>query len=205
MNDQEEKATPSIEREVFINTSIFLEFGLLLIAFIIGHLANFDPISHCHFTLQNISLGVGWTIPLFMICLMLYYLPVASFQRIRKFMAENLGPYINLMNPLEIFILSLIVGTCEEVLFRGAIQPGFESWLHNPWAAILLANMIFACLHPLSVIYVVLVFGAGLYLSWMLDITGTRELSIPIVVHACYDWWVFMLIRRDVQLNDSMK
>jgi membrane protease YdiL (CAAX protease family) len=91
--------------------------------------------------------------------------------------------------------LGLLAGVSEEILFRGFLQPWFErEW---GWAGgIVFSNLIFALVHWVTPLYALLAGLTGAYLGVSLDITGERNLLVPILIHAVYDFMAFLAVAQ---------
>ncbi|MBV9988491.1 MAG: CPBP family intramembrane metalloprotease [Chitinophagaceae bacterium] len=48
---------------------------------------------------------------------------------------------------LALIVLAAIPAFCEEVMFRGALQPVFTGWTKSKWAGIILTAVIFSAIH----------------------------------------------------------
>ena len=72
-----------------------------------------------------------------------------------------------------VVVLGLIAGTAEEIFFRGYMQSRLrEHW--SPLAAVVTTSVGFAILHvDVSLVHIVLAFGLGLYLGWVVETTGS--------------------------------
>lgn len=88
-----------------------------------------------------------------------------------------------LSTPLLLFLLALLPGVCEELLFRGAVLGGY---LREGRAlrAILLSSLAFALAHA-SVHRLLPTFAVGALLASL--VLRTRSLWPAIVLHACYN------------------
>jgi len=88
-----------------------------------------------------------------------------------------------------LFLVALMAGVCEELLFRGVIQNGLAGLFGPTFGAILAllaASVLFGLAHAVSIAYFVLTFLIGIYLGALYQITG--NLLVPILVHFLYDW-----------------
>lgn len=103
----------------------------------------------------------------------------------------------------DILIVSLLAGVGEELLVRGALQ----SWLisvSNPLIGIVVASVIFGCMHWLSYTYVIatlvlgVLFGVGLFF--------TQSILFVIAAHTAYDILAFyVIVKRPELLGLKMK
>jgi len=72
-----------------------------------------------------------------------------------------------------------LVGPCEELAFRGFVQKGFENSF-GKMKGLLIASVLFGLPHGLDTLYaIVLVFVAGLVLSYVWQLTGGIPLLQP--------------------------
>jgi uncharacterized protein len=88
---------------------------------------------------------------------------------------------------LQIFFITLVISFCEEVLFRGTLQPKI---------GLILTSIIFAVMHVRYLHKPVLLSSALLVsflLGWLFEVTG--NLSITIFAHFMIDFILAILIR----------
>lgn len=107
-----------------------------------------------------------------------------------------LGPALKDASLLDLFIVSLMAGLCEEALFRGVLEPWIASghWI----AGFVGANLIFGLLHAVTRKYLILATAFGCYLSLLNWAVGEPNLLRPIVCHALYDFLAFAWLRHTV-------
>jgi membrane protease YdiL (CAAX protease family) len=88
---------------------------------------------------------------------------------IRRLLQSTAGP--DLFG--AVVVLGLIAGTAEEIFFRGYMQSRLrEHW--PPAAAVVAASTAFAVLHiDISAVHIVLAFLLGLYLGYIVELTGS--------------------------------
>ncbi|NCN64854.1 MAG: CPBP family intramembrane metalloprotease [Candidatus Altiarchaeum hamiconexum] len=90
---------------------------------------------------------------------------------------ENTDWIKNLISIQNAFIIGLSAGICEEILFRGALQPKF---------GIILTALLFTFLHTqypaLWILF--MIFAIGIILGYVRKITNT---TTAIIVHSTYD------------------
>jgi uncharacterized protein len=96
---------------------------------------------------------------------------------LRRLLQGTVGP--DLFGAVLVF--GLIAGTAEEVFFRGYMQSRLrEHW--SPVAAVVTTSTAFAVLHfDISPVHVVLAFAIGLYLGYLVEVTGS---ALPAI--ACH-------------------
>lgn len=97
-----------------------------------------------------------------------------------------LGKPIQGLTFLEVLLLAAAAGIGEEVLFRGVLQ-------NDALLGLYLSSLLFGVLHALTPAYFLLAGIMGLYLGWLLIVTG--NLLVPIIVHWLYDAAALWLLR----------
>ena len=85
-----------------------------------------------------------------------------------------------------IVLWTVSAGICEELLFRGVLQ--------TKWG-IVIACLIFAGVHAISLPLFATTFFIGLYLAYAFKRTG-NNLFVCAVAHAAYDFTFTMLLRK---------
>jgi hypothetical protein len=132
------------------------------------------------------------------------HMSITEIQRIRTLLLETIAPYLYRYHWTDLFILALIAGVSEEVLFRGVIQP----WMESSWgltAGLISSSILFGLVHAITPLYAVLATAVSIYLGLFLDYGGERNLLTPIVIHTVYDFLAFLTIMKTYkkQLADS--
>ena len=62
--------------------------------------------------------------------------------------------------------------------------------------ALIGSNIVFGLAHFITPLYALVAGGLGLYLGILFDATGERNLLIPIITHALYDYLGFLVVVR---------
>jgi len=184
-----------IKPEIFFKTACYFEGSLILVAVVLGWIADIDPFEHFHFSENALLYGLFGTLPLFLIFLAMEQMPFPSVQNIRQLLIDTLAPSLYRHHWADLFILAVIAGVSEEVLFRGVIQP----WMENSWgmtAGLIASNILFGLVHAITPLYAVLAASIGIYLGLFLDYGGERNLMTPIVIHSVYDFLAFLVIMK---------
>jgi membrane protease YdiL (CAAX protease family) len=114
---------------------------------------------------------------------------------LRDRVVDLLGRPLSRCGILDLTLLALLAGTCEELLFRGAL----EAWWArlNPWFGIIATNLLFGLCHALTPSYFVIATGFGVYFSVLARSDDPRNLVAPMTAHAVYDLIGFILIARE--------
>jgi CAAX protease family protein len=179
----------------FFKSACYFEASLILLAVLLGWVANIDPFENIYFSEAAVAYGVMGTIPLFLMFLALEQMQGKSVANIRKLLLNTLGPGLHRYHWTDLFILAAIAGVSEELLFRGVIQP----WIESSWgitAGLIGSNIVFGLVHAVTPLYAVLAALVGIYLGLSLDYGGDRNLLIPIIIHGFYDFLAFVALMR---------
>jgi uncharacterized protein len=106
---------------------------------------------------------------------------------LRQLYRTTLRPLFGRLTPVEIAVISLFAGVCEELLFRGVVQ---AEW---GWAA---ASLLFGLCHVggrATWALGIWAAGTGALLGWLA--IATEGLLAPVVAHAVYDALALSYIR----------
>lgn len=119
----------------------------------------------------------------------------------------------------QLFVLALLAGLGEELLFRGLLQTGLARLLPAPFAivgSLLIASIVFGLCHYLSHTYFLLATLAGFYFGLLMIVSGS--ILPAILAHALYDFVALAYLlaeheelhhrprpcrHHDVELDDS--
>jgi membrane protease YdiL (CAAX protease family) len=184
----------------FFKSACYFEASLVLVAVILGWIADIDPFQNIYFSETAVAYGLVGTIPLFLMFLALEKIQGESVVKIRELLLNTLGPGLHHYHWTDLFMLAAIAGISEELLFRGVIQP----WIEASWgitAALIGSNVIFGLVHAVTPLYAVLATLVGIYLGLSLDYGGERNLLIPIIIHGFYDFLAFVALMRVYRSN----
>jgi uncharacterized protein len=117
---------------------------------------------------------------------------------IRQFFEHVIRPVFGGWSLLQLAVISLLAGVCEEALFRGALQSGLAPRI-GQIPALLVASAAFGLAHPISKEYIITAALIGVLLGGSLLLTN--NLLTPIVAHALYDFcaltWFLRFHRGD--------
>lgn len=179
--------------ESFFKTACYFEGGLILVALLLGLIANINPFVDLYFSEAAILFGIIGTLPLFLLFLISEQLKVPALRRIKTLLLETLCPQLYQHHWTDLLILSTIAGISEELLFRGLLQP----WLERSWGmptGLIASSLLFGLVHAVTPLYAVLATLISLYLGLSLDYMGNRNLLTPIIIHGFYDFLIFMAL-----------
>ncbi len=192
----------SLRRFKFLSVATLFEGSLLIVAAVLGWVVSIDPFQHLVPSGAAWAWGVTGTLPLLAFFALSYYYPGDHLKPIKRFLIENLGPIFHACRWYDLLYLALLAGVSEEALFRGALQPWLES-LHG-WAfGLIVSNLVFGLAHWVTPVYGLLAALTGIYLGLSLDISGERNLLIPILIHALYDFLAFLAVVHSYRLERS--
>lgn len=189
-------------RKDFLNMAFWFEGSMIGIAWLIGWFVDVNPFANLSVDGSALFWGMIGTLPLFLLFLLFYRFPVGPLHPIKNSLLEILGPVFSVCGRYELAILAVVAGISEEVLFRGLLQPWLEGLL-GLTGGVILSNVIFGLLHWITPMYAVIAGLIGLYLAYMMDVTGSRFLLTPIVIHALYDFLAFLIVAETYRLQQK--
>lgn len=173
--------------------AVLVEGGLTIAALLLAWLLDVDLAGVLRGTEAGWLWGLAGTIPL----LMLFHVSMRStwtpLAEIRRFLESALGPGLATASHGTLLAIALLAGVCEELLFRGVLQPVL---------GLLWTSLLFGLLHAVTVPYALIAAVLGAFLGWQLQATG--DLVAPMVTHTLYDWLAFLELRRRVTAAKSI-
>ncbi len=193
---------PVIDPKKFFKTALYFESSLILVAIILGAIAQINPFEFIDFNERVLLNGLIGTLPLCVIFLALNHLKIEPLLKIRKILHDTLGASLVDLHWTDLFVLAAVAGISEEILFRGVIQP----WLENSWgivAGLIISSVLFGLVHAVTLLYFILAASVSLYLGMYLDYENTRNLVTPIIIHGLYDFFAFMVILQSYRLEQQ--
>lgn len=95
---------------------------------------------------------------------------------------------------LELALVALLAGFCEEVAFRGVLQPLLIGELGLA-GGVFLCSLAFGLLHPVSRAYVVAATLMGGWLGVLTYVSGDCVAAIQ--VHTVHDWLALKALERE--------
>ena len=176
-------------KDPYIYPAIVFEAMLGLGGILGGFFAGIPVMPGIHPEIEGVWQGVVATAPPVLLFFLLLVLPFAGLKEIGQRMRELILPAFGGLGILDLFLLSLLSGVSEEILFRGFIQ-NFVGQSTVPEAGILIGAVLFGLAHALSWTYAILAGFMGLYLGWLYQYTD--NLMVPILVHSLYNFVAFL-------------
>lgn len=168
----------------------------LALAYFFGFFEKTQPLTSID--AAQLQSGLIWglvgTVP------MLGYLAIYHFYSLRflrpmqEFVDQHLRPLFQRATLVELVVISLMAGFCEELFFRWCLQGGI-TWLTGSFAAgLLVASLIFGLCHWVNSSYGITTTVIGIYLGLMMVWTGTW--LAPAISHALFDLIALISIAR---------
>ncbi|MGF1656197.1 MAG: lysostaphin resistance A-like protein [Verrucomicrobiales bacterium] len=183
---------------LFLSGTAF-ELSLAVLGLIgIGLLVR-EPSAWSGGMLHDLVWGLLFSIPLFLLA--------AGYLRLYKKDAHRVWTTFEQTGALSCFrkmpgwqviLVAVSAGLGEEIFFRGFLQVWLSPWL-STWGAVVIVSIGFACLHPITRLYVILAFVASLWFGWMLAAGYT--LLVAIISHAFYDAVMLLLLQARLRLK----
>lgn len=194
--------SPTPTRSQFLRLATAFEGALIVLAYAIGWLVSVDPLADLHFEPEALAFGILGTLPLYLLFLASYRHPQGAMRDIKRFLVERLGPLLEGCGWEALLYLGFLAGISEEILFRGFLQP----WLERGWGwagGLIFSNLIFALVHWVTPMYALLAGLTGIYLGLALDFGGERNLLIPTLIHAIYDFLAFLAVAKSYRRQQA--
>jgi len=183
-----------LDRVTIVNVTLVLEAVLLLAAAIWIQISGIEL--HSAFRLGKYSLiagilaGCGTASSGFVIVWLGKVLknPPKWLDGLRKIVFEEIAPLFSSLKTVDVFLLAMSSGFCEEVFFRGVLQ----SQLGLLPTSILFG--LFHCPSPRHLSYGLWALSAGLLFGWLRNWTGS--LWAPIIAHTLSNLIAISMLRR---------
>jgi len=160
--------------------------GAMLIpaAFAIAHAMSIDIFALLKPGLANALIALAAVAPL---AAMLYWFMTTAWRPLAEFRASQIEFFSGIgfrFTRTRIFILAIIAGVSEELMFRGVLQTILDRQTSTA-AAIVVVGAVFGLLHARTILYAIIAALVGAYLGFLFVATGS--LLAPIITHAVYD------------------
>ncbi len=189
--------------ERFFHLALWFNAAMLGAAFLIGRLLGVDVVATLGFTAEAVLLGVAATVPAAALLWLLDRCPFAAFDDLRRLARDKLAPLVAPLTMPQLVLLVISVGFAEEILFRGLVQGGLEQYFEPrlsadgaTWLSLLLAGIVFGLCHAITPAYALFAMVMGLYLGALWVFVPPRNLLVPIVTHALYDFVAILYLVR---------
>jgi len=171
-----------MSRGSLLLSAVAFETALLVAALLILRWAGLHPLT----SFRAAAIGTGGVAGLAMaaFAIVLVRSRGAALARIRR----DFDLFISLFRrstTLDLAVIALLAGICEEVLFRGLLQTWLASVM-QPHIALALAALAFGISHAISPSYLIFVTLLGLCLGYVYYFTGS--LAAAACAHMLYDF-----------------
>jgi uncharacterized protein len=169
------------------------ELALLLAAVLLAWACGRMDLLHVRWEEAAVLAGMGLALPCFLAFVWLLRSSSPVCTGLRRILETTLRPVFAPWSLLQLAVIAVLAGVCEEALFRGAVQGVLSGWI-GPWPACVAASVLFGLAHPLSRAYMVGTALMGLLLGGLWMLTG--NLLAPVVAHAVYDFLALVWFLR---------
>jgi membrane protease YdiL (CAAX protease family) len=190
-----------VERVTLINITLFVEAFLLLAATIWSQCAEIPLGQAFSSHLRTLLIGAGAGLLLAAVSLLLLKLGKSwkVLADLRAIIVEQVAPIFAQLNWIDVLSIALVSGFCEEVFFRGVMQPQLGLAL-QPQGGLFATSIIFGLFHCPSfkhISYGLWAFVAGCLLGFLYQYTGS--LWAPIIAHAVSNAISLMFLRYGIK------
>src|SRR5262245_17768709 len=130
------------DRNAIILLAVVVEGGLILVSWALGWLFDQLPLSRLSWDGWDALLGAAGSAPMLLAFAVMVRWPVGPLGRIKEFTDKVIRPLMAPCTVVDLFMISVLAGLGEEMLFRGVLQEAFSRWLPT-WAAVAVAGVLF--------------------------------------------------------------
>lgn len=190
-------------RTPFLNMSAVLEGTLFFLALFFAWVFEIDLLGSVQFTWTAVWGGLAVLLPLLAFAAVTYYLPFGPFLSIKQHLLDTLGGPLSRCRWYDLILLSILIGICEEALFRGFLQPWLSQW--GDVFGLVSSNVIFGLVHPVTKFYAIVAGLIGMVLGISLKYPGNGNLLVPIIAHASYDYLAFLAVVATYRNQQAQK
>lgn len=188
----------------FLNFTGLFEGGLAGLALLLAFIFGIDLLGFIRWSWPAVRAGILATIPLFVVLTITANIRFKPFDDINDMMLDTVGKHFSQAYWWELLLIAMMAGVCEELLFRGFLQVWIEELLGYT-AGLVISNIVFGLMHAVTAVYAVLIAIVGLYFGWIFDITGERNLVVPMVTHTIYDFVAFFVIIHSYRKREESR
>ncbi len=115
----------------------------------------------------------------------------------KNFVQEEMKPLFSRSSILELLIVSLLAGFCEEIFFRWCLQGGIASAIGTPTGtviALVVVSILFGSCHWVNASYGITTAFVGLYLGLLMIWSGS--FLAPAIAHALFDFIALIYVAK---------
>jgi membrane protease YdiL (CAAX protease family) len=175
--------------------AVAFEGGLAVLGFLLGWLMTPPAWEAIEWSAEAGLWGLLWALPLFGALLFLRQLRAGAVGRLNRTVDDLLVPLFRGLRWWHFAVISALAGLGEELLFRGILQKLLAGWLDSTVGAIALTSVVFGAAHLITPLYGILAAAVSVYLGWLF-VQYERNLVVPIVAHAMYDFLALVYLTR---------
>jgi len=181
--------------------ALCFEVSLGLIALLCGYATDVWPAEKLAWppSISTVILGLLTALPPLFLMLGVRRLPLRVVRDLTRIVDQKVGPMFKGLRVGELAMLSLAAGWGEELLFRGLIQAEIAS-SGGIVVGILVASVVFALVHFISIAYFIMAFVMSIYFGWLF--WQTESLWVPVLAHAGYDFLMLLWMRWFADTSD---
>lgn len=184
MNDRDYTTAQTVRRRDLLINTILVEGSLVGLALTLGWLLGPDVWQWLHWSWDAVLWGCLAAIPPLIIILLIDRYPWGPFKHVADISDRILRPLLRECRWPDYFLLSALAGFCEEILFRGWLQPFLAQWMPM-WGSLLIGGFFFALCHLITPAYFIIAWLISLYLGAIF--IWSDNLLVPMLAHGVYD------------------
>lgn len=173
-----------LQRSVLLINTLLVEGGLAVAALLLAYWLGPELFGDFSWNRQDMLIGCLGAFPPLILILLMDRFPIGPFKHISDISDRFLRPLLANCQWPDYFLLAFLAGFCEELLFRGWMQPYFTTWLPL-WASVLVTGIIFGLCHLITPAYFIIATLISIYLSFLYIWSG--NLLVPMLTHGVYD------------------
>lgn len=182
-----------LNRSTLLNITIIVEAILLLLATAWSYLAGLQLMPAFVFSYKAMLIGCGAGVAMALTGYALFLISsrVPMLGQLHDIVHNNLIPLVADLKPLDILVVAMLSGFCEEVFFRGVAQQQF---------GIVITSLAFGIFHDPSfrhVSYSILACLYGFALGYLFQYTGS--IWAPIFAHTVHNLISLFILRYRVK------
>lgn len=182
-------ARPDTEGRMMFITGFVFEWMLAAVALAWAYWRGLPLLQELTWSTDLLITSVVATGPLVAALLIMVRVQAPWMRKIEAHVRSFLAPLLRYGGISGMAVLAIAAGVGEELLFRGVLQAEFIAPL-GPWGALIVASILFGVCHWITPAYALIATIMGAYLGALYMYTG--GLTVPILVHALYDFIAFL-------------
>ncbi len=169
--------------------AVIFESALAGLAFLLGWILDTPAAGRAYADGLDLLIGCALAAPPALLFIALLHFKLPFLQKIRAELDQSLLALFGRCSILDLALISLLAGVCEELLFRGFLQNALTGAL-GLWPSLFISNVLFGAAHLITIPYGIYASAMGLLLG--LSMEWTDNLVTPIALHALYDFFALV-------------